>query len=73
MAYIEKYINDTIRWLEAYPLATLIIAGVVLFFSIFKSAERQSSAGQWGIVLICAFIILWSLGNLTGLGFSMSF
>ena len=73
MAHIKRYLSDIIRWLEEYPLVTLIIAAVILFFSIFKMSERQSSTGQWGIIVICIVLIMWALGNLTGLGFSMTF
>lgn len=73
MAYIKRYIGDAVRWLEENPLVTLIIAAVILFFSIFKMSERQSSAGQWGIIIVCVFLIMWAFGNLTGLGFGMSF
>lgn len=73
MAHIKKYISDTIRWLETYPVVALIIAAIILLFSLFRMQENQSSAGQWGIVLICCFLIMWALGNITGMGFSMSF
>jgi hypothetical protein len=70
---LKSYITEIIQFLETYPLITIILAGVILFFKIFSMSEKQSSAGSWGIIIICVFMIMWGLGCLTGLGFGMSF
>lgn len=77
---MEYYLNRAkqtfvgiVRFLEKYPLITIAIAGVMLFFCIINMRERQSSAGMWGVVIIAAALIMWGLGCLTGMGFTMSF
>ena len=77
---MEYYLNkakqmvvSVIRFLEEYPLITIAIAGVMLFFCIINMRERQSSAGMWVVVIIAAVLIMWGLGCLTGMGFTMSF
>lgn len=70
---LRQSLSDIIRFLEAYPLVTIIIASVILFFKIFSMHEKQSSAGSWAVILIACFLIMWGFGCLTGLGFSMSF
>lgn len=73
IASLKQNFSSVIRFLEKYPLVTIIIAGVILFFKIFSMDEKQSSAGSWFIIIIAVALILWALGCLTGLGFSMSF
>lgn len=70
---VKRYFSDAIGFLEKYPLVTIVIAGAILFFKIFSMTDRKSSAGSWITILICAFLVLWALGCLTGLGFTMSF
>lgn len=70
---LKQNINSVIRFLETYPIVTIIIAAIILFFKIFSMHEKQSSAGSWIIILVCVFLIMWGLGCLTGLGFGMSF
>lgn len=70
---VKQSVGSIIRFLETYPLVTIIIAIVILFFKIFSMKEKQSSAGSWIIILIASGMIIWGLGCLTGLGFSMSF
>lgn len=70
---LKQSFSEVVRFLEAYPLVTIIIAAVILFFKIFSMHEKQSSAGSWAIIIVACFLIMWGLGCLTGLGFTMSF
>lgn len=51
----------------------IIVAVIVLVFAVFSMSERQSSAGSWFFIVVAVFLFMIGLGNLTGLGFSMSF
>lgn len=53
-----------------YPI---IVGVIVMVFALFSMSQRQSSAGSWFFVLLAAVLFIYGLGQLTGLGFSMSF
>lgn len=65
--------KQQIQWIADKPVLVLIIAVVILLFSLFRMRENNSSAGMYMIVVIAAFLFIWALGQMTGLGFSMSF
>lgn len=65
--------KQQIQWIADKPVLVLIIAIVILLFSLFRMRENNSSAGMYMIVVIAAFLFIWALGQMTGLGFSMSF
>lgn len=65
--------KQQIQWIADKPVLVLIIAVVILLFSLFRMRENNSSAGMYTIVVIAAFLFIWALGQMTGLGFSMSF
>lgn len=65
--------KQQIQWIADKPVLVLIIAIVILLFSLFRMRENNSSAGMYTIVIIAAFLFIWALGQMTGLGFSMSF
>lgn len=65
--------KQQIQWIADKPVLVLIIAIVILLFSIFRMRENNSSAGMYTIVVIAAFLFIWALGQMTGLGFGMSF
>lgn len=65
--------KQQIQWIADKPVLVLIIAVIILLFSIFRMRENNSSAGMYTIVVIAAFLFIWALGQMTGLGFSMSF
>lgn len=65
--------KQQIQWITDKPVLVLIIAIVILLFSIFRMRENNSSAGMYTIVVIAAFLFIWALGQMTGLGFGMSF
>lgn len=65
--------KQQIQWIADKPVLVLIIAVIILLFSIFRMRENNSSAGMYMIVVIAAFLFIWALGQMTGLGFSMSF
>ena len=65
--------RQQIQWIADKPVLVLIIAVVILLFSLFRMRENNSSAGMYMIVVIAAFLFIWALGQMTGLGFSMSF
>lgn len=65
--------KQQIQWIADKPVLVLIIAVVILLFSLFRMRENNSSAGMYTIVVIAAFLFIWDLGQMTGLGFSMSF
>ena len=65
--------KQQIQWVADKPVLVLIIAVVILLFSLFRMRENNSSAGMYTIVVIAAFLFIWALGQMTGLGFSMSF
>lgn len=71
-AFVSKC-KQQIRWFVDKPVLVLIIAIVILLFSMFRMRENNSSAGMYTIVIIAAFLVIWSLGQMTGLGFGMSF
>lgn len=65
--------KQQIQWIADKPVLVLIIAIVILLFSLFRMRENNSSAGMYTIVVIAAFLFIWALGQMTGLGFGMSF
>lgn len=65
--------KQQIQWIADKPVLVLIIAVIILLFSIFRMRENNSSAGMYTIVVIAAFLFIWALGQMTGLGFGMSF
>ena len=65
--------KQQIQWIADKPVLVLIIAVVILLFSLFRMRENNSSAGMYMIVVIAAFLFIWALGQMTGLGFSMAF
>lgn len=65
--------KQQIQWIADKPVLVLIIAIIILLFSIFRMRENNSSAGMYTIVVIAAFLFIWALGQMTGLGFGMSF
>lgn len=65
--------KQQIQWIADKPVLVLIIAIVILLFSLFRMRENNSSAGMYTIVIIAAFLFIWALGQMTGLGFGMSF
>lgn len=65
--------KQQIQWIADKPVLVLVIAIVILLFSLFRMRENNSSAGMYTIVIIAAFLFIWALGQMTGLGFSMSF
>ena len=65
--------KQQIQWIADKPVLVLIIAIVILLFSLFRMRENNSSAGMYTIVIIAAFLFIWALGQMTGLSFSMSF
>lgn len=71
-AFVSKC-KQQIQWVADKPVLVLIIAIVILLFSLFRMRENNSSAGMYMIVVIAAFLFIWALGQMTGLGFSMSF
>lgn len=71
-AFVSKC-KQQIQWIADKPVLVLIIAIVILLFSLFRMRENNSSAGMYTIVVIAAFLFIWALGQMTGLGFGMSF
>lgn len=65
--------KQQIQWIADKPVLVLIIAIVILLFSLFRMRENNSSSGMYTIVVIAAFLFIWALGQMTGLGFGMSF
>lgn len=65
--------KQQIQWIADKPVLVLIIAIVILLLSLFRMRENNSSAGMYTIVVIAAFLFIWALGQMTGLGFGMSF
>jgi amino acid transporter len=65
--------KQQIQWIADKPVLVLLIAVVILLFSLFRMRENNSSAGMYTIVVIAAFLFIWALGQMTGLGFGMSF
>lgn len=65
--------KQQIQWIADKPVLVLIIAIVILLFSLFRMRENNSSAGMYTIVVIAAFLFIWALGQMTGLSFGMSF
>jgi len=59
--------KQQIQWIADKPVL------VILLFSLFRMRENNSSAGMCTIVVIAAFLFIWALGQMTGLGFGMSF
>lgn len=71
-AFISKC-KQQIQWFIDKPVLVMVIAVVILFFGIFRMRENNSSAGMYTIVIIAVFLFIWALGQMTGLGFGMSF
>lgn len=71
-AFISKC-KQQIQWFIDKPALVMVIAVVILFFGIFRMRENNSSAGMYTIVIIAVFLFIWALGQMTGLGFGMSF
>ena len=59
-AFISKC-KQQIQWFIDKPALVMIIAVIILFF------------GMYTIVVIAVFLFIWALGQMTGLGFGMSF
>lgn len=51
----------------------ILVAVILLGYGIFNAAQKNTSAGIWILILIGSVLIINGLGQLTGLGFSMSF
>lgn len=71
-AFLSKC-RQQLQWLLDRPAIILVLAIVMLIFSIFRMRENNSSAGMYTIVVIAAIMFMYALGQMTGLGFSMSF
>lgn len=71
-AFLSKC-RQQLQWVLDRPVIILVAAVVVLIFGLFRMRENNSSAGMWSIVIIAAIMFMYALGQLTGLGFSMTF
>lgn len=60
-------------WFDSHPVFLILAAAIILCFSIFHMDSEKTSAGMWIIVIVCSFLILYAFGQMTGLGFGMSF
>lgn len=60
-------------WCDEHPIVLIVGAAVFLCVSIFNMEKEKTSAGQWTIICICVLVILYALGQMTGLGFDMTF
>lgn len=72
-ALFKANCHSTKLWFDEHPIFILLGAFIFLCFAIFNMDKEKTSAGQWTIVVICAFLVLYALGKITGLGFGMSF
>lgn len=72
-ALFKSNCYHTKLWLDEHPIFILLLAATVLIFSIFRMDKEKSSAGQWAVICVCVFLVLYALGQMTGLGFGMSF
>lgn len=64
MYYIERFLSN--GW------ACIGVATFVLVFAIF-SRDEEHGMGSWFFIIISCILILVGLGDITGLGFHMSF
>lgn len=71
-AFLSKC-RQQLQWVLDRPVIIMILAVLILLFSIFRMRENNSSAGMFTVVIIAAFMFIWALGQMTGLGFGMSF
>lgn len=71
-AFLSKC-RQQLQWVLDRPVIIMILAILILLFSIFRMRENNSSAGMFTIVIIATFMFIWALGQMTGLGFGMSF
>lgn len=76
----ERYLSlfktncyHTKLWLDEHPVFILLGAMVFLCLSVFRMDKEKTSAGQWAVICICVFLVLYAFGQMTGLGFGMSF
>lgn len=60
-------------WFDEHPALILIGAMIFLCLSVFNMDTQKTSAGQWFIIVVCVFLVLYAFGQMTGLGFGMSF
>lgn len=72
-ALFKSNIHNTKLWFDEHPVLILLAAAIFLIFSVFRMDRENSSAGMWIVVVICVFLILYAFGQMTGLGFGMSF
>ena len=71
-AFLSKC-RQQLQWVLDRPVIILVAAMIVLIFGLFRMRDNNSSAGMWGIVIVAAIMFMYALGQLTGLGFSMTF
>lgn len=72
-ALFKANLHSTKLWLDEHPVIILLGAAVFLCLAIFRMDKENTSAGQWAVVVICVLAILYAFGQMTGLGFGMSF
>lgn len=65
--------HNTKLWFDEHPIFIIVGAFIFLFYALFTMNKENSSAVQWITVVVCAFLILYAFGQMTGLGFGMSF
>ena len=51
----------------------IVLAIVFLLYAVTVMRERKSSAGMFFVIVIAVALFMIGMGNLTGLGFGMSF
>lgn len=73
LALFKANLYATKLWIDSHPVVLLIGSAVFLCLAIFRMDKEKTSVGQWSVVLICVFLILYAFGQMTGLGFGMSF
>lgn len=64
---------STKLWFDDHPVFILLAAGIVLWVAIFRMDSEKTSVGMWAVVVICVFLVLYAFGQISGLGFGMSF
>lgn len=72
-ALFKSNCHQTKLWFDEHPALILVVAMVILWFTIFRMNNEKSSVGMWSIVVICVFLVLYAFGQMSGLGFGMSF
>ena len=72
-ALFKANCHGTKLWFDEHPVFLLLAAAIFLVLSIFRMDKEKSSAGMWIVVVASSFLVLYAFGQMTGLGFGMSF